>query len=160
MIFFIAKKGETLEDTIKYVSSVVDVIVLRHPGKGYVAKAASKSSKPVINAGDGIGEHPTQALLDVFTIRQEIGTVNHLTITMVGDLKHGRTVHSLARLLTLYDGIKFKFVSPKSLKMPKEVKDEIENKSKDKSKENKNTWEEFDNVEEAIPDTDILYVTR
>ena len=90
--------------------------------------------------------------MDVFTIRDEIGTVNHLTITMVGDLKHGRTVHSLARILTLYDGIKFRFVSPPTLKMPQEVKKEIENKGL--------TWQEFDCVDSAIPDTDVLYVTR
>ena len=90
--------------------------------------------------------------MDVFTIRDEIGTVNHLTITMVGDLKHGRTVHSLARILTLYDGIKFRFVSPPSLKMPQEVKKEIEIKGL--------TWQEFDCVDSAIPDTDVLYVTR
>ena len=90
--------------------------------------------------------------MDVFTIRDEIGTVNHLTITMVGDLKHGRTVHSLARILTLYDGIKFRFVSPPTLKMPQEVKKEIENQGL--------TWQEFDCVDSAIPDTDVLYVTR
>ena len=90
--------------------------------------------------------------MDVFTIRDEIGTVNHLTITMVGDLKHGRTVHSLARILTLYDGIKFRFVSPPTLKMPQEVKKEIENHGL--------TWQEFDCVDSAIPDTDVLYVTR
>jgi len=147
-----AKKGESLEDTIKYISSVVDMIVLRHPGKGDVEKAALKSSKPVINAGDGIGEHPTQALLDVFTIRDEIGTVNQLKITMVGDLKHGRTVHSLAKMLSLYDGIQFRLVSPPSLRMPEEVKREIENKGL--------SCQEFDCLDNAIPDTDVLYVTR
>jgi len=149
-----AKKGESLEDTIKYISSVVDLVVLRHPGKGDVEKAALKSSKPVINAGDGIGEHPTQALLDIFTIRDEIGTVNHLKITMVGDLKHGRTVHSLARMLSLYDGIQFRFVSPPSLRIPDEVKQEIVNKGL--------TYQEFDltELDSAIPDTDVLYVTR
>uniref|UniRef100_T1GJ79 Aspartate/ornithine carbamoyltransferase carbamoyl-P binding domain-containing protein n=1 Tax=Megaselia scalaris TaxID=36166 RepID=T1GJ79_MEGSC len=97
------KKGETLEDSISVMAGYSDVVVLRHPEPGAVGRAAITCKKPLINAGDGIGEHPTQALLDIFTIREEIGTVNGLTITMVGDLKHGRTVHSLARLLTLYN---------------------------------------------------------
>ena len=97
------KKGESLEDSIQVLASYSDVVVLRHPTPGAVASAARNCKKPVINAGDGIGEHPTQALLDAYTIREEIGTVNGLTITMVGDLKHGRTVHSLARLLTMYN---------------------------------------------------------
>lgn len=91
------KKGETLEDSVAIMAGYADAVVLRHPEPGAVARAARNCLKPMINAGDGVGEHPTQALLDVFTIRQEIGTVNGLTITMVGDLKHGRTVHSLAR---------------------------------------------------------------
>jgi carbamoyl-phosphate synthase / aspartate carbamoyltransferase / dihydroorotase len=97
------KKGESLEDSVQVLASYSDVVVLRHPTPGAVAAAARNCKKPVINAGDGIGEHPTQALLDAYTIREEIGTVNGLTITMVGDLKHGRTVHSLARLLTMYN---------------------------------------------------------
>merc|ERR1719223_2491530 len=87
-----------------------------------VQEAAEKSRRPIINAGDGVGEHPTQALLDAFTIREEIGTVNGLTITMVGDLKNGRTVHSLAKLLTMYN-VNLRYVSPSNLKMPKEVVD-------------------------------------
>merc|ERR1719411_412913 len=141
-----AKKGESLEDTIKYISSVVDLVVLRHPGKGDVEKAALKSSKPVINAGDGIGEHPTQALLDIFTIRDEIGTVNHLTITMVGDLKHGRTVHSLARILTLYDGIHLRYVACASgFGMPEDVRKYVASKGVSQT--------DYDSLEEAIMDT-------
>lgn len=120
------KKGETLEDSVAVMSGYADVIVLRHPQPGAAFKAAhhtkSVHKRPVINAGDGVGEHPTQALLDVFTIREEIGTVNTLTITIAGDLKHGRTVHSLARLLTLYV-VNINYVSPKGLEMPKEVMD-------------------------------------
>ena len=92
-------KGETLEDSVATMACMSDVVVLRHPEPGAVVRASQHCRKPLINAGDGVGEHPTQALLDIFTIREEIGTVNGLTITMVGDLKHGRTVHSLARFV-------------------------------------------------------------
>lgn len=105
----------------------------------------------MINAGDGVGEHPTQALLDVFTIREEIGTVNGLTITMVGDLKHGRTVHSLARLLTLYD-VQLKYVSPSGLGMPIEVQNFVAQKGI--------RQEEAESLEAVLPDTDVLYMTR
>lgn len=125
------KKGETLEDSVAVMSGYADVIVLRHPHPGAASKAAhhtkSVLKRPLINAGDGVGEHPTQALLDVFTIREEIGTVNGLTITIAGDLKHGRTVHSLARLLTLYV-VNIIYVSPKGLEMPKEVMDFVAQK--------------------------------
>lgn len=107
--------------------------------------------KPLINAGDGIGEHPTQALLDVFTIREEIGTVNGLTITLVGDLKNGRTVHSLARLLTLYN-VQLRYVSPASLKMPRNITEFVASKGIHQ--------EEFGSLEEVLPDTDVLYMTR
>ncbi len=134
------------------LSGYADVVVLRHNKVGSVRLAAEKASKPVINAGDGIGEHPTQALLDVFTIRNEIGTVNNLTITMVGDLKNGRTVHSLARLLSLYDNLSFRYVSPDGLGMPVEVKKLVESRGVKQT--------EFATIEEAIVDTDVLYVTR
>merc|ERR1712226_1696532 len=105
-----AVKGESLEDSILVLSGYSDVVVLRHPVPGAVQKAAKIcKDKPVINAGDGVGEHPTQALLDVFTIRSEFGTVKNMTITMIGDLKNGRTVHSLAKLLTLYEGVQFRY---------------------------------------------------
>eukprot|EP00095_Tigriopus_kingsejongensis_P000738 maker-scaffold1408_size42850-snap-gene-0.11 protein:Tk00738 transcript:maker-scaffold1408_size42850-snap-gene-0.11-mRNA-1 annotation:"cad protein" len=109
------KKGESLEDSVQVMGGYSDVVVLRHPEPGAVAQAARVCLKPVINAGDGVGEHPTQALLDVFTIRSEIGTVKNLTVTMIGDLKHGRTVHSLAKLITLYEGVQFRYVSPEGL---------------------------------------------
>src|SRR5512147_659935 len=95
-------KGESLPDTVRTLEAYADVIVLRHPEMGSAELAARYARKPIINAGDGIGEHPTQALLDLFTIQEELGRVDGLTVTMVGDLKYGRTVHSLARLLTRY----------------------------------------------------------
>merc|ERR1712032_968787 len=107
-----AKKGESVEDSVAVLAGYTDVVVLRHPGKGAVARASANCKKPVINAGDGVGEHPTQALLDVFTI------------SMVGDLKHGRTVHSLARLLTMYS-VRLQYVSAPGLGMPQEVKDYV-----------------------------------
>ncbi|PNF18284.1 hypothetical protein B7P43_G16319 [Cryptotermes secundus] len=145
------KKGETLEDSIAVMAGYADVVVLRHPEPGAVSRAANYCRKPLINAGDGIGEHPTQALLDVFTIREEIGTVNGLTITMVGDLKHGRTVHSLARLLTLYN-VQIRYVSPQGLSMPSHIVQFVGSKGI--------SQEKFDSLEEALPETDVLYMTR
>lgn len=145
------KKGESLEDSIAVMSGYSDVVVLRHPEVGAMARAADVSQKPVINAGDGIGEHPTQALLDVFTIREEFGTVKGLTITMVGDLKHGRTVHSLARLLTLYD-VTLNYVSPASLAMPEKVIKYVASKGI--------SQHFYSSIEEVLPETDVLYMTR
>ncbi|NP_001276452.1 multifunctional protein CAD isoform 3 [Mus musculus] len=113
--------------------------------------AAKHCRRPVINAGDGVGEHPTQALLDIFTIREELGTVNGMTITMVGDLKHGRTVHSLACLLTQYR-VSLRYVAPPSLRMPPSVRDFVASRG--------TKQEEFESIEEALPDTDVLYMTR
>ncbi|XP_059222628.1 CAD protein [Stomoxys calcitrans] len=145
------KKGETLEDSIAVMAGYSDVVVLRHPEPGAVGRAALHSRKPLINAGDGVGEHPTQALLDIFTIREEIGTVNGLTITMVGDLKHGRTVHSLARLLTLYN-VTIQYVSPDSLRMPNHIMDYLSSKGI--------SQKTLDSLEDALPTTDVLYMTR
>lgn len=145
------KKGETLEDSIAVMAGYADVVVLRHPIPGSVLKASQHCRKPLINAGDGVGEHPTQALLDIFTIREEIGTVNGLTITLVGDLKHGRTVHSLARLLTLYN-VQLRYVSPSTLRMPKHIVEYIQSRGV--------SQEEFTSLEEVLPDTDVLYMTR
>ncbi|XP_062585752.1 CAD protein-like [Saccostrea cucullata] len=114
-------------------------------------EAVKLCRKPIINAGDGVGEHPTQALLDVFTIREEIGTVNGLTITMVGDLKNGRTVHSLARLLTQYR-VNIRYVSPDSLKMPDDVKQDVAARGI--------SQEESTALEDFLSDTDVLYMTR
>ncbi|XP_055915035.1 CAD protein [Eupeodes corollae] len=145
------KKGETLEDSVAVMAGYSDVIVLRHPEPGAVSRAAQHCRKALINAGDGVGEHPTQALLDIFTIREEIGTVNGLTITMVGDLKHGRTVHSLARLLTLYN-VTLQYVSPDNLGMPDRIMRYVSSKGI-----NQKT---YSSIESALPTTDVLYMTR
>ncbi|KAL4221656.1 hypothetical protein ACF0H5_019913 [Mactra antiquata] len=145
------KKGESLDDTVQTMCGYSDVLVIRHPKPNAVQSAASNCLKPVINAGDGTGEHPTQALLDVFTIREEIGTVNGLTITMVGDLKNGRTVHSLAKLLTNYR-VNLRYVSPKTLKMPSDIVNFVSGKGIQQ--------EEMDSLEQALLDTDVLYMTR
>jgi aspartate carbamoyltransferase catalytic subunit len=146
-------KGESLTDTVRTLECYADVIVLRHPETGSAAIAAKAARKPVINAGDGIGEHPTQALLDMFTIFEEIGAgqIDGMTVTMLGDLKYGRTVHSLARLLSLYH-VKLNYVSPEILRMPKVVMDEISAKGIPQA--------EFNSLEQVLPETDVLYVTR
>lgn len=144
-------KGESLPDTIRTLEAYADVIVLRHPETGSAALAAKYARKPIINAGDGVGEHPTQALLDLFTIREELGDIEGLTITMLGDLKYGRTVHSLARLLTLYN-VKINYVSPEILRMPAEIIDEIKAKSVPQ--------QEFAALDPVLAETDVLYVTR
>uniref|UniRef100_A0A3Q2T4G5 Multifunctional protein CAD n=1 Tax=Fundulus heteroclitus TaxID=8078 RepID=A0A3Q2T4G5_FUNHE len=146
-----SQKGESLADSVQTMCCYADVVVLRHPTPGAVETASRHCRKPVINAGDGVGEHPTQALLDIFTIREELGTVNGMTITMVGDLKHGRTVHSLAKLLTQYR-ITLRYVAPKNLHMPAEIINYVASKGIKQ--------EEFDSIEEALPETDVLYMTR
>ncbi|XP_058791918.1 CAD protein [Phymastichus coffea] len=145
-------KGETLEDSVAIMTGYADVVVLRHPERGAVNRAAMRTRKPLINAGDGTGEHPTQALLDIFTIREEMGTVRGLTITMVGDLKNGRTVHSLARLLALYENVQLRYVSPTNLGMPKEVMDYVARKGIPQ--------ETYSRLEDVLGETDILYMTR
>lgn len=144
-------KGESLPDTIRTLECYADVIVLRHPEKGASALAAKYAKKPIINAGDGAGEHPTQALLDLFTIYEELGSADNLTVTMLGDLKYGRTVHSLSRLLTLFN-VTLNYVSPEILKMPEEIKAEI---SANGIEQNEST-----ELNDFLPETDILYVTR
>ncbi len=146
-------KGESLTDTVRTLECYADVIVLRHPETGSATIAAKAARKPVINAGDGIGEHPTQALLDTFTIFEELGAgqIDGMTVTMLGDLKYGRTVHSLARLLSLFE-VKLNYVSPEILRMPKEVMDEVAEKSIPQA--------EFNSLEKVLPETDVLYVTR
>ena len=146
-------KGESLPDTVRTLECYADVIVLRHPETGSAAIAAKAARKPVINAGDGVGEHPTQALLDTFTIFEELrgGSVDGMTVTMLGDLKYGRTVHSLARLLSLFK-VKINYVSPDILRMPREVMDEVGEKGIPQA--------EFASLEKILPETDVLYVTR
>jgi aspartate carbamoyltransferase catalytic subunit len=144
-------KGESLPDTIRTLDCYTDVIVLRHPEIGSAALAARYARKPVLNAGDGVGEHPTQALLDLFTILEELDNVDGLTVTMLGDLKYGRTVHSLARLLSLFD-VNIHYVSPEILRMPSEIISELEAKGCKQS--------EHDRLDDILAGTDVLYVTR
>jgi len=144
-------KGESLYDTIKTVEAYADVIVLRHPKIGAAEEAAAATERPVINAGDGAGQHPTQSLLDVYTILKEKGTIDGLTIALVGDLKYGRTVHSLAELLTLYD-VRLILVSPAALRMPAEIVTKLKKKGM--------VVEETEDLGEALKKSDVLYMTR
>ncbi|NPA05949.1 MAG: aspartate carbamoyltransferase [Chloroflexi bacterium] len=144
-------KGESLPDTVRTLEAYADVIVLRHPQEGAAALAAQYARKPIINAGDGTGEHPTQALLDLFTIREELGHVDGLTITMLGDLKYGRTVHSLARLLSLYQ-VKINYVAPPALRMPQSIIEELAAKGIPQA--------EYTTLDPVLAETDVLYVTR
>jgi aspartate carbamoyltransferase len=145
-------KGESLADTVRTLECYADVIVLRHPETGSAAIAAKAARKPVINAGDGIGEHPTQALLDTFTIREELGRLDNLNVTLLGDLKYGRTVHSLARLLSRFERIRLDYVSPEILRMPSEVMEEVARSGVPQA--------EHEAISKPLPDADVLYVTR
>ncbi len=144
-------KGESLPDTVRTLECYADVIVLRHPQMGAAAEAARYARKPIINAGDGVGEHPTQALLDLFTIHEEMGTIDGLTVTLLGDLLHGRTVHSLARLLAMHN-VQMRFVSPPSLRMPDKLRKELEAADA--------TYSEHESLDDVIGQSDVLYVTR
>jgi carbamoyl-phosphate synthase/aspartate carbamoyltransferase/dihydroorotase len=144
-------KGESLPDTVRTLECYSDVIVLRHPETGAAATAARYLRKPLINAGDGTGEHPTQALLDLFTIQEELGRLDGLTVTMLGDLHYGRTVHSLARLLRLF-GARLQYVSPAILRMPAALIEELNGAGV--------LQEEYATLDEALPSSDVLYVTR
>lgn len=149
--FSSAAKGETIEDTIRILNSYASVIVLRHFNKG-ASQIASKYSKvPVINAGDGNGEHPTQALLDLYTIFSKFETRN-LTISMVGDLLNGRTIHSLSYLLSLYPEIKLVFISPKQLVIPQNLKDHL--------KKSKISFFETEDFQSQLAKSDVIYMTR
>jgi aspartate carbamoyltransferase catalytic subunit len=145
------KKGENLTDTIRVVENYVDAIVLRHPLEGSARLAAEVAIVPIINAGSGTKEHPTQALLDLYTIKRELGKIDGLTIAFLGDLRHGRTVHSLAYGLALYDNVKLYLSSPSLLKMRREIVDDV-SKNIDVI--------ETDQLEPLIPKIDVLYVTR
>jgi carbamoyl-phosphate synthase/aspartate carbamoyltransferase/dihydroorotase/carbamoyl-phosphate synthase/aspartate carbamoyltransferase len=149
--FSSVSKGETLADTIRTLEQYSDVIVLRHPEIGSAQTAADYADVPVLNAGDGAGEHPTQALLDLFTIREELGRVDGLKIAMVGDLRYGRTVHSLTKLLAQYD-VSLRFVSPEILRMPMVIMNEIIDSGMDAR--------ETHDVADVIVNADVLYVTR
>ncbi len=149
--FSSVSKGESLPDTIRTLEQYADVIVLRHPEVGSSRIAADAATVPVINAGDGIGEHPTQGLLDLFTIRQELGHIDDLKIAMVGDLRYGRTVHSLTRLLMQYD-VSLRYVSPEILRLPMALMNQLI----DHGIEVRETHDVADVIENA----DVLYVTR
>ena len=144
-------KGESLPDTVRTLECYADIIVLRHPEVGSAQIAADYASKPIINAGDGIGEHPTQALLDLYTIQRELGRLDGLKVAMVGDLKYGRTVHSLTKLLSLYN-VDFYFVSPDILKMPPDLVADVRARG--------HRAAEVEDVHDVIADADVLYVTR
>jgi len=145
------KKGESLSDTIKIVSGYADLIVMRHYIEGAARRAAEISKRPVINAGDGSNQHPTQTLLDLYTMKKEFGRIDGLSIGMLGDLRYGRTVHSLAYALAKFRGIKLYLIAPEILKMPDYIIDDIKDKVKIK---------ESDKLESFLPELDILYATR
>jgi len=144
-------KGETIEDTMEMVGQYADIIAMRHPEQGSADKAAASSKVPFINAGDGPGQHPTQALLDLYTINDELGKVDDLHIAMVGDLRYGRTVHSLSYLLGLYTNIRFTLISPKELTMPEKVTSFLDEK--------KIPYELHDDIAAGL-DCDVMYMTR
>ena len=144
-------KGETLPDTIRTIANYADAIVLRHPEIGAAQVAADAAAVPILNAGDGAGEHPTQALLDLYTIRSEKKTIDGLRIALVGDLKNGRTVHSLARALSLFK-VDFSFVAPAALSMPTEVSDYL--RARDF------VVEETNDLARTLQKADVVYMTR
>jgi len=147
------KKGETLADTISVISSYVDAIIIRHPQEGSARLAVEFSNQvPIFNAGDGSNQHPTQTLLDLFTIKETQNRLTHLNVAMVGDLKYGRTVHSLTQALAKFQNNKFFFISPDALKMPTYINNMLEQKEI--------FWERHKNVEDIISEIDILYMTR
>lgn len=152
-IFSSFAKGESMEDAIRVICSYrPDVIVIRHDEEGSVAIAASVSTVPIINAGDGKGQHPTQALLDLYTIQKELGRVDNLNVVIGGDLKNGRTVRSLAYLLSKFSGINLIFVSAAALSMEQDLKDHL--------KEKGTKYQETENLQEALPLADVIYWTR
>lgn len=146
-----AKKGETLADTIRVAAGYADMIVLRHPQEGAAQLASNFSNVPVINAGDGAGHHPTQTLLDLFTIREEKGGISKNHIGIAGDLKYGRTVHSLTKALSMF-GAEMTFISPPSLKMPEEITDMLRREDIE--------FHEAEQLDGTLDDLDLLYMTR
>jgi aspartate carbamoyltransferase catalytic subunit len=150
--FSSAAKGETIYDTIRVMNGYVDIIILRHNEPGAAKKAAEVSRVPVINAGDGAGQHPTQALLDLYTIKDTLGRIDGLSIAMVGDLKYGRTVRSLSYLLTKFDDIKICYVAPAVCRMDDDIKEYLDR--------NQVKWEEKEYLENVLSDVDCVYMTR
>jgi aspartate carbamoyltransferase catalytic subunit len=149
--FSSAMKGESIEDTIKVINAYADGIILRHPEAGSAERAAKVSKAPIINAGDGASEHPTQALLDVYSIQKARGKIDGLKIALVGDLLYGRTVHSLIPLLALYD-VEFYLIAPKNLQMPKEYLDQLDKQSV--------PYTLLESWQDVISSIDIIYMTR
>ena len=150
--FSSAAKGETLEDTIRIVSGYADVIVMRHNEEGAAKRAAAVSTVPIINAGDGPGQHPTQALLDLYTIREELGRIDGIGIAMVGDLANGRTVRSLAYLLSKFKDLKIWFVAPPQVGMREDLKAHLT--------EHHVPWVETEDLDSVLPEVDVVYQTR
>ena len=148
-----ASKGESVSDTIRMISCFADICAMRHPKEGAPMVASAVSSIPVINAGDGGHQHPSQTLTDLLTIRSLKGRLDHFTIGLCGDLKFGRTVHSLVRALARYEGVNFIFISPEELKMPSYIKEEV-------LEANNIPYREVERLEDVMPDLDVLYMTR
>ena len=144
-----ASKGESVSDTIRMISCYADICAMRHPKEG----APMASSIPVINAGDGGHQHPTQTLTDLLTIRSLKGRLDHFTIGLCGDLKFGRTVHSLVRALSRYEGVNFIFISPEELKVPDYIKEDV-------LEANNIPYQEVERIEDVMPELDVLYMTR
>ena len=150
--FSSAAKGETLEDTIQIVGGYADVIVLRHNEEGAAKRAAAVASVPIINAGDGPGQHPTQALLDLYTVRNELGRIDGVRVAMVGDLANGRTVRSLTYLLGKFKDIKVWFVAPPQVAMREDLKAHLD--------EHHVPWIETEDLNAVLPEADVVYMTR
>ena len=148
-----ATKGETVADTIRMVACYADICAMRHPKEGAPLVASLYSPIPVINAGDGVHQHPTQTLTDLLTIRSLKGRLDNLTIGLCGDLKFGRTVHSLISALVRYTGIRFVLISPEELRIPSYIRDDV-------LRENNIEFEEVERLEDALPKLDVLYMTR
>lgn len=148
-----SSKGESVSDTVRVVSCFADIIAMRHPKEGAPMIASMRSNVPIINAGDGGHNHPTQTLADLLTIKREKGRLSDLTIGLCGDLKFGRTVHSLIRAMSRYENIKFVLISPDELKLPDYIKNEV-------LEDGNVTFCENSNLEEVMPELDILYMTR
>ena len=150
--FSSAIKGETLEDTVRMVSTYADIIVLRHDQQGAAARAAAVATVPVINAGDGPGEHPTQALLDLFTIQREVGRIDGVTVAFCGDLRFGRTARSLALLMAQYPGVRFVFVAPPVVQVGADIIARLD--------ERRVPYTLTDSLRDVIGDVDVVYQTR
>ena len=147
-----AAKGESVSDTIQTVGCYADIIAMRHPKEGAPIVAAQRTTVPIINGGDGGHFHPTQTLTDLLTIKRKKGRLNNMTVGLCGDLKFGRTVHSLIEAMLRYEGIKFVLISPQELQVPDYVKEKMNAEGAE--------WKEVESLEDAMPELDILYMTR